>query len=112
MGKKYDEMSVVRALSKNPDVKITNRGNLKVVEVVKNSQWCGNGTWGKIDFLVKYCSYTQCFVDINAVIAAKQAEKAAKKQAAREAKAAKAARNKVVINGMELDVKKVMKMKL
>lgn len=109
---KYDEMSVVRALSKNPDVKITNRGNLKVVEVVKNSQWCGNTTWGKIDFLTKYCGYTQCFVDINAVIAAKQAEKAAKKQAAREAKAAKAARNKVVINGMELDVKKVMKMKL
>ena len=107
--KKYDEMSVVRALSKNPDVKITTHGKLKVVEVVKNSQWCGNGTWGKIDFLTKHCGYTQCFVDINAVIAAKQAEKAAKKQAAKEAKAA---RNKVVINGMELDVKKVMKMKL
>lgn len=109
---KYDEMSVVRALGKNPDVKITNRGNVKVVEVVKNSQYCGNGTWGKIDFLVKHCGYTYCFIDINEVIAAKQAEKAAKKQAAKDAKAARAARNKVVINGMDLDVRKVMKMKL
>lgn len=102
--KKYDEMSVVRALSKNPDVKITNRGNIKVVEVVKNSQYCGNGTWGKIDFLVKHCGYTYCFIDINEVIAAKQAEKAARE--------AKAARNKVVLNGMELDVRKVMKMRM
>lgn len=109
MRKKYDEVSVVKALAKNPDVKITNRGNLKVVEVVKNSQWCGNGTWGKIDFLTKHCGYTQCFVDINAVIAAKQAEKAAKKQAAKEAKAA---RNKVIVNGMPLDVRKVMKMRM
>lgn len=75
---KYDEMSVVRALSKNPDVRITNRGNIKVVEVVKNSQYCGNGTWGKIDFLVKHCGYTYCFIDINEVIDAKQAEKAAR----------------------------------
>lgn len=108
--KKYDEMSVVRALSKNPDVKISYGSNFnKVIEVVKNSQYCGNGTWGKIDFLVKHCGYTYCFIDINGVIAAKQAEKAAKKQAAREAKAA---RNKVVLNGMELDVRKVMKMRM
>ena len=106
---KYDEMSVVRALSKNPDVKITNRGNLKVVEVVKNSQYCGNGTWGKIDFLSKHCGYTYCSIDLDKVIADKQAEKAAKKQAAKDAKAA---RNKVMLNGMALDVKKVMKMKL
>lgn len=109
MKRKYDEMSVVRALSKNPDVKITNHGNLKVVEVVKGSQYCGNSTWGKIDFLTKHCGYVQCFIDINTVIAAKQAEKAAKRQAAKEAKAA---RNKVIVNGMELDVRKVMKMKM
>lgn len=108
MKKKYDEMSVVRALAKNPDVKITNRVNLKVVEVVKGSQYCGNATWGKIDFLVKYCGYTQCFIDINAQIAAKQAEKAAKRQAAKEAKAAR----KVTLNGLSMDLKKVMKMKL
>lgn len=106
---KYDEMSVVRALSKNPDVRITNHGNLKVVEVVKNSQWCGNSTWGKIDFLTNHCGYIYCLIDIDKVIADKQAEKAAKKQAAKEAKAA---RNKVLVNGMELDVRKVMKMKL
>ena len=106
---KYDEMSVVRALSKNPDVKITNRGNLKVVEVVKGSQYCGKSTWGKIDFLTRYCGYVQCFIDINAQIAAKQAEKAAKRQAAKETKAA---RNKVTLNGVSMDLKKVMKMKL
>lgn len=106
---KYDEMSVVRALSKNPDVKITNHGNLKVVEVVKHSQYCGNTTWGKIDFLINHCGYTQCFIDINAQIAAKQAEKAAKKQAAKDARAA---RNKVTLNGEPLDMKKVMRMKL
>lgn len=109
---KYDEMSVVRTLSKNPDVKITNRGNLKVVEVVKNSQYCGNSTWGKIDFLTNHCSYTYCLIEIDKIIADKQAAKEAKKQAAKDAKAAKAARNKVMLNGMALDVRKVIKMKL
>lgn len=104
---KYDEMSVVRALSKNPDVRITNRGNLKVVEVVKNSQYCGNTTWGKIDFLRKYCGYVQCFIDINAIIEAKQAEKAAKKQAAKDAKNAR----KGIAEEMAKDVRKVMKMR-
>ena len=104
---KYDEMSVVRALSKNPDVKITSNGNLKVIEVVKGSQYCGNATWGKIDYLTKYCGYVQCFIDINAQIAAKQAEKAAKKQAVKDAKAAR----KGIVDGMTKDVKKVMKMR-
>ena len=71
--------------------------------------FCGNATWGKIDYLTKYCGYVQCFIDINAQIAAKQAEKAAKRQAAKEAKAA---RNKVTLNGVSMDLKKVMKMKL
>lgn len=104
---KYDEMSVVRALSKNPDVKITNRGNLKVVEVVKNGNYCGNSTWGKIDYLTKYCGYVQCFIDINAVVEAKHAEKAAKRQAAKEARAEKHG----IVDGMAKDVKKVMKMR-
>ena len=104
---KYDEMSVVRALSKNPDVKITNRGNLKVVEVVKNGNYCGNSTCGKIDYLTKYCGYVQCFIDINAVVEAKRAEKVAKRQAAKEARAEKHG----IVDGMAKDVKKVMKMK-
>lgn len=107
---KYDEMSVVRALSKNPDVKISYRGNFnKVIEVVRGGQYCGNGTWGKIDFLVKHCGYVQVFININEQIAAKQAEKAAKRQAARDARAA---RNKITLNGQPLDMKKVMRMKL
>lgn len=106
---KYDEMSVVRALSKNPDVKITNHGKLHVVEVVKGGQYCGNGTWGKIDFLVKHCGYVQAFINVNEQIAAKQAEKAAKRQAAKDAKAA---RNRITLNGEVMDIRKVMKMKL
>lgn len=107
--KKYDEMSVVRALSKNPDVKITSHGTLKVIEVVKGSTYCGNGTLGKIDFLINHCGYVRCFIDINEQIANKRAEKAAKKQAAKDAKAA---RNRITINGEPLNIKKVMKMKL
>lgn len=107
---KYDEMSVLRALSKNPDVKISHpsRG-IKVIEVVRGGQYCGNGTWGKIDFLVKHCGYVQCFININEQIAAKQAEKAAKRQAAKDAKAA---HGKVTLNGEVLDVRKVMRMRL
>lgn len=106
---KYDEMSVVRALSKNPDVKITNYGKFQVIEVVRSSQYCGNGTWGKIDFLVKHCGYVQVFININKQIAAKRSEKAAKRQAARDARAA---HNKITLNGQPLDMKKVMRMKL
>ena len=109
MKRKYDEMSVVRALSKNPDVKINSYGKNKSVEVVRGSQYCGNGTWGKIDFLVKHCGYVQVFINITEQIAAKQAEKAAKRQAARDAKNA---RGKVTLNGEILDVRKVMRMKL
>lgn len=106
--KKYDEASVVRALSKNPDVKVTTGvRNSKFVEVVKNSTYVGNGTWGKIDYLTRHCGYILHFVDINAQIAAKQAEKEAKKQAAKEAKAAK----KNVADDMAKNVKKVMKMR-
>ena len=104
---KYDEMSVVRALSKNPDVSITNRGNLKVIEIVKGGQNCGNSSWGKIDFLVKYCNYVQCFVDLNEKIAAKQAEKSAKRKRAKENRKA----NNEMAESMAKEVKKVMKMR-
>lgn len=100
--RKYDEMSVVRTLSKNPDVKVNSYGKNKSVEVVRGSQYCGNGTWGKIDFLVKHCGYVQVFININEQIAAKR-------QAARDARAA---RNKITLNGQLLDMKKVMRMKL
>ena len=110
--KKYDEISVVRALSKNPDIKITNRDNLKVVEVVKNSQWCGNGTWGKIDFLTNHCGYTYCCIDLDKVIADKQAEKIAKRQAAKDARNARNARNKVTINGVTTDIRDIMKLNM
>lgn len=106
---KYDEMSVVRTLSKNPDVKITNKGNLKVVEIVKGSQYCGNSTLGKIDFLINYCGYTRCFIDIDARIAATRAKKDTKLQAIKDDKNTK---NKITLNGEKLDVRKIMKMKL
>lgn len=105
---KYDEASVVRAISKNPDVKVNSVGKSKTIEVVRNSTYIGNSTWGKIDFLTKYCGYVMVFVDLNAQIAAKQAEKAAKKQAAKEAKAA---RKGGIADSIAKDVKKVMKMR-
>lgn len=107
--KKYDEASVVRALSKNPDVKITTGViNSKFVEVVKNSTYVGNGTWGKIDFLTRHCGYILHFIDINAQIAAREAAKAAKKEAIKEAKRA---RKTNAVDGMVKATTKVLKMR-
>lgn len=57
--KGYDENKVVRSLVKNfgVSVNVTN----KSIVVARDSQYAGNGTWGKIDYLVHYCGYTQTF---------------------------------------------------
>lgn len=87
--KNYDEGSVVRALSKNPAVEITYSKDMNAINVVKNATTIGNGTWGKIDFLVKYCGYVYVFVDVNAQRAAKLADIEAKRVAKRAAIAEK-----------------------
>lgn len=56
---KHDEVNVLRSLSRNKEVSV-NLAN-KTIIVSKDSQSVGNGTWGKIDFLVHYCGYTQLF---------------------------------------------------
>lgn len=61
--KNYDEGSVVRALSKNPDIEITYVGTTHVINIFKGVTTIGNGTWGKIDFLVNHCGYIYIFVD-------------------------------------------------
>lgn len=55
MSGKYNENSVVRSLYRNPDVKINTSS--KTIEVNRNATHCGNGSWGKIDFLTNYCGY-------------------------------------------------------
>lgn len=83
---KYDEVSVVKALSKNPDIRI--KGNH--IEIVKDSQYIGNGSWGKIDFLTHYCGYVRTTIDRDAILAEKAAAQAARKEYEKEKKIAKA----------------------
>lgn len=58
--KTYDEVSVVKALNRKRDVKVYYYD--KRIEVTIGTTECGNGTWGKIDYLVHYCGYVQLWV--------------------------------------------------
>lgn len=53
--KNYDEASVIRSITKKADVSVDYVN--KVVQVKKDSNEVGNGTWGKIDYLCHYCGY-------------------------------------------------------
>ena len=53
--KNYDEVSVIRSITKKEDVSV-NYVN-KIIQVKKDSNEVGNGTWGKIDYLCHYCGY-------------------------------------------------------
>lgn len=63
--KNRDEASTVRSLKKNRDVNV-NEGN-KSISVKKDSPLVGNGTYGKIDFLVHYCGYVMYFTNEKSV---------------------------------------------
>lgn len=52
--KPYDEVSVIKILSKKKDCSISN----KRIEVLSKAKGLGNSTWGKIDYLVKVHGYT------------------------------------------------------
>lgn len=72
-GREHDEFEVLASLKKKKDVKVT--GTL--VQILKSQIWSdkaqalvhnpgytgdvGNGTWGKIDFLVNHCGYQKLF---------------------------------------------------
>ena len=47
--KNYDEVSVIRSITKKADISVDYVN--KVVQVKKDSNEVGNGTWGKIDYL-------------------------------------------------------------
>lgn len=53
--KNYDEVSVIRSITKKADVSV-NYVN-KIIQVKEDSNEVGNGTWGKIDYLCHYCGY-------------------------------------------------------
>ena len=62
MSKKYDEASVIRALTaKKCQINSVN----KIVSVPRGV--LGNGSWGKVDYLCHYCGYTQTFIDNSSV---------------------------------------------
>lgn len=83
--RKYDEVTVVKELGRNPAVTF----NGKTISVVKNTSLIGNSFWGRIDFLTKYCGYTLVQVDLDEQRAAKIAEQEARKAAKAAARAEK-----------------------
>ena len=64
MARKHTVDEVVRSLSKKKDVKIDLKS--KIVELLdspfKNND-LGNGSWGKIDFLVNHAGFQKVFVE-------------------------------------------------
>lgn len=50
----YDEVSVLRVLSKNRAINIVGRN----IEVDSTQESVGNGTWGKLDYLRKVHGYS------------------------------------------------------
>ena len=58
--KVYDEVSVVRALSKKASVYVNTVE--KRIDIIKNNTELGNGSWGKIDYLTHVHGYVPVFV--------------------------------------------------
>lgn len=91
--KTYDEVSVVKALNRKRDVKVSQYD--KKIEVTIGTTDCGNGTWGKIDYLVHYHGYVQLWVEpkgINVTKVDKVASAKATKRQKKESTASDAPR--------------------
>lgn len=56
----YNEEDVVKTLDKKSDIRIFGK---QVQELKEGKGDVGNGSRGKIDFLVRYCGYTHVFVN-------------------------------------------------
>jgi hypothetical protein len=59
MARKHREDEVLRQLSKKRDVKIHQGRQIEIISS-RNQRYTGdlgNGSWGKIDFLVNHCGY-------------------------------------------------------
>ena len=59
--KQFKEDEVLRILDKKGDVRIDSQ--MKVIQVLRDNNTCGNGTWGKIDFLVNYNGWKSMLVN-------------------------------------------------
>lgn len=59
--KQFKEDEVLRILDKKGDVRIDSQ--MKVIQVLRDNTTCGNGTWGKIDFLVNYNGWKSMLVN-------------------------------------------------
>lgn len=57
--KNYDEASVIRTLNKKTGCVIDSVN--KVITIDRNADDLGNGSWGKIDYLVKVHKYIYVF---------------------------------------------------
>ena len=59
--KQFNEDEVLRTLHKKNDLRIDN--NMKVIQVLRDNVTCGNGTLGKIDFLVNHNGWKSMLVN-------------------------------------------------
>lgn len=59
--KKHDEVNVIRSLSKKKSIKIDSI--TKTILIERNTTEVGNGSWGKIDYLVKVHGYIYVFAN-------------------------------------------------
>lgn len=55
--KHYDEVSVVKSLSRKSSIRITVAGMNNYIQILKDATDVGNGSWGKIDYLTKVHGY-------------------------------------------------------
>lgn len=55
--KHYDEVSVVRALSRKSSIRITTNDAYNHIQILKDATDVGNGSWGKIDYLTHVHGY-------------------------------------------------------
>lgn len=56
--KNYDEATCVKELNKKASCEIVG----SIINVLIGATDLGNGSWGKVDFLRRYCGYRQIFV--------------------------------------------------
>lgn len=56
--KNYDEATCIKVLNKKASCEVIG----SVINVLIEATDLGNGSWGKIDFLRRYCGYRQIFV--------------------------------------------------
>lgn len=61
--KSYDEVNVVRILSRKSSIRITTNGKCNYIQILKDATDVGNGSWGKIDYLTKVHGYVFVKVD-------------------------------------------------